>query len=154
MRWFGGVDMARFDQKRAQAFGEYSITAMLRDAEEAGNIFVRISRSDFANALDTKRLYDYHIEAVRGYAASSGVGMANLGHEFVFFTAGGNESTLTLNAKTVKDVTDFFNKLLGSEAADDAWADRSYQAKAEAKPLRTKRGDERKSSTKSIRLRG
>jgi hypothetical protein len=116
----------RFNEKRALAFAEYTITAILKEAAREKKSFIKITRSDFSNILDTQKLRSEHVDLVRKAAAEQGVGMANMGHCLIFFSSEQieNEAKL-LSAKEGRAITDRFEKLYGSAAADEMWEDRT-----------------------------
>ncbi len=146
--------MSRFDAKRAEAFATYALTALVRDAGESGKVFVRLSRSTLADALKTKKLYEEHIERVRSKAGSEGIGMANLGHEFLFFNASDKISADAPSADYVVKVTDKFSDVFGSVAADKLWDDQSYRPKA-LTTLPARQGTAKKGAVfPAIRTRG
>jgi hypothetical protein len=63
---------------------------------------------------------------VRTAAAEQGVGAANLGTTFAFFDLDEAE-TRPVNVSDAKSVTDRFEKLYGSKAADEMLASRQYR---------------------------
>lgn len=117
----------RFNRKRAMAFGKYTITAMLFEAAERKNNFVTINKREFAEMLDTQRLRPEHVDLVRSTAMDEGVVMADMGHAVVFFYFSDIEKTSeSLSAERGRAVTDAFEKVYGSDAADEMWETNSY----------------------------
>ena len=114
-----------YSEQRAEAFAEYTLTALLRDAK--GSILT-VSRSDFAKILKVKRLWAEHIEAARAACAEEGIGVANLGSTFAFFEL--NEvKTKQLKVADAISITDKFEKVYGSKAADEMWESGTYRAR-------------------------
>ena len=117
----------RFNKKRAMAFGEYTITAMLWEAAKRKKRFVTISKLDFAKILGTQKLWPEHIDLVRRTALEKGVGMANMGHTMLFFFFEDIENTCeALRAGRGRAVTDAFERVYGSNAADEMWESGAY----------------------------
>jgi hypothetical protein len=117
----------RFNKRRATVFGEYTITAMLNEAAKRKKTFVAISKPDFSKILGTQKLRPEHIDLVRATALEEGVGMANMGHTLVFFYFEGIERACEpLSARRGRDVTDAFERVYGSDAADEMWENRTY----------------------------
>jgi hypothetical protein len=113
-----------FSEQRALAFAEYTLTALLRDAK--GSILT-VSRSDLAKILQVQKLWPNHIEVVRAASAEQGVGTANLGSTIAFFDVH-ETKTKPLKVNDGISITDRFEKVYGSRAADEMWESGEYRA--------------------------
>lgn len=121
----GSVAM-RFNQKRAMAFAEYTLPALVKkEAPKKNKHFIKLTRANFSEILQTQRLRSEHIELVRRSAAEYGIAMANMGSYLVFFDID-DIDPLTPSAEDGHDITDRFEALYGSQAADDVWSSGDY----------------------------
>ncbi len=113
-----------FNELRAQAFAEYTLTAILSEAKGA---ILTISRSDLAKILSVQKLWPNHVETIRGAAAQYGIGTANLGGTFVFFDLERVKGK-PLKVGDAVSITDRFEKVYGSKAADEMWESGEYRS--------------------------
>jgi hypothetical protein len=111
-----------FNENRAKAFAEYTVTALLDD--KSGKILT-ISRYGLAEVLAVEKLWDKHIDVVREYAAKWNVGTANLGNTIAFVSLEKNVEPMKVDYAT--HVTNKFAEVYGSEAADTMWETGEYR---------------------------
>ncbi len=122
----------RFNEKRAKAFAEYTVTALLEELADKKNgekkTFLSFSKPDFSKILGTQKLRPEHIDTVRAKALEQGVCMANMGHTLIFFYYEKIEKACgAVTLKEAKEITDAFEKVYGSDAADEMWEEGTYR---------------------------
>ena len=147
--------MGRFNRERAETFGTYTVSALVRDAAERETVFVRISRKDLTAALGMSKLHDEHIATVRDAVARENIGMADMTAYFLFFYDDITEWTETAGAKALVTITDHFMRL-STDAANESWEDRSYLPRPEPKGRSKRRvvAEAVKEKSRATRLRG
>src|SRR5580698_929200 len=112
-----------FNEQRARAFAEYTLTALLKEAK--GTVLTA-GRADLAKVLDVQKLWDSHIELVQTVAAKYDVGTANLGNIIAFFELN-DVKKKAIDVNDAKAVTDRFEHVFGSQAADEIWENSTYR---------------------------
>jgi hypothetical protein len=119
-----------FSQSRALAFAQYTLTALVR--ENNGKILT-ISRHELARVLDVEKLWDKHIDVISAEATKYDVGTANLGSRIAFVGLEQNSNVQAIDVKDAKEITDKFEHIYGSKAADDMWENGEYRLKPKMK---------------------
>jgi hypothetical protein len=114
-----------FNESRALAFAQYTLTALVE--ENKGKVLT-ITRQELARVLDVEKLWDKHIAAISAEAAKYDVGTANLGSRIAFVGLESKTNLLPMDATEVKAITDRFEPLYGSKAADDMWDNGEYRS--------------------------
>jgi hypothetical protein len=114
-----------FSQSRALAFAQYTLTALVR--ENIGKTLT-ISRQDLARVLDVEKLWDKHIEVIGAEATKYDIGTANLGSRIAFVGLERNLNVRPIEVTDAKEITDKFEQIYGSKAADDMWENEKYRS--------------------------
>ena len=114
-----------FSEDRALAFAEYTLTALVN--EQDGKILT-ISRPDLANVLGVEKLWDKHIDFIRKQAEKFDVGVANLGNRIAFVNLEKGSNLKAIDPKDARKITDRFESVYGSRAADEMWEKGKYRS--------------------------
>ena len=114
-----------FREERALAFSRYTLPAIMD--EQKGKTLV-LTRAELAKILDVKNVWDQHIELISREAEKHEIATANLSSRIIFLDLQKKSSLKTMNAKDAKAITDRFEKLFGSKAADGLWESRKYRS--------------------------
>jgi hypothetical protein len=114
-----------FSQTRALAFAQYTLTALVQ--ENNGKVLT-ISRQDLARVLDVEKLWDKHVDVISAEAAKYDVGTANLGSRIAFVGLESNSNVRPIDVGDAKEITDKFDHIYGSKAADDMWENDEYRS--------------------------
>lgn len=114
-----------FSQNRALAFAQYTLTALVN---ENNGKTLTISRQDLARVLDVEKLWDKHIEVISAEATKYDVGTANLGSRIAFVGLEDNSNVRPIDVTDAKEITDKFEQIYGSKAADDMWENEKYRS--------------------------
>jgi len=119
-----------FSQNRALAFAQYTLTALRR--ESPGRILA-VSRQDLARVLGVEKLWDKHIDLIRAEAAKYDIGTANLQSRVVFVDLENAANLHDMDVGDATGITNQFERIYGSRAADDMWENGDYRPAATVK---------------------
>ena len=114
-----------FKEDRAFAFAEYTLPALME--EQKGKILT-VARQDLADVLCVEKLWDKHIDLIRKAAEKFDVGTANLGSRIAFVSLARNPNVRPMKPKDAKKITDRFEAIYGSRAADELWESKRYRS--------------------------
>lgn len=124
---------SRFSETRALAFSEYTLTALIeelagRRKRNAGAYILRVPKAGLAQVLGLTNSRRRHLDFVADVAARESVGMFLIG-KWVYFVREGDadEHAEDLDVKDATAVTDEFERVYGSKAADAMWENETYR---------------------------
>lgn len=115
-----------FSETRAYAFADYTLTALL-DEKKGKTKILTVSRQDLAKILDVSKLWDKHIEMIGTAAAKWEIGVANLGTKIAFVQLSAGQEDMSMDVADARKITDNFEKVHGSKAADAMWEQGTYR---------------------------
>ena len=108
-----------FKEERANAFATYTLSALME--KHKSKKVLTIARPDLAKVLGVEKLWDKHIALISKEAEKHDIGTANLGSRIAFVNLYKNKDVRAIDVEKATEITDQFEKLMGSKAADELW---------------------------------